>query len=340
MNSLYKPYNRIDFNFKASLTIEECVLAMLGWKFHPYRDITVEQENTLYDMEINDIDPEEFFREPRLFEVLTEVKESADNVYNEVRIDDPGNQPRLNQALEDIQKAHQFINKAYQYYCAIADELSKGMGSGLRLDKYTSESEADCKITIHSLRGWAKTIYDINLFDNKAPVLDGIDLNQEKIQERISDLKIVDATQLQILFAIMILKVADRSSKYHKGDEPNYSAIYNEVYKSKKRTDSDGKGFSKRTIDNQIESALKTASNPETALVSTTIFKNLQISVSILAKYLVSKLEIDGQKPSDSFCHLARELAKSKPDPLDSQTIIGLLEEAHQTFLNPHKPEE
>jgi hypothetical protein len=340
MNSLFKPYNQIHFDFKASLTIEESVLAMLGWKFHPYRDITVEQENTLYDMEINDIDPEEFFREPRLFEVLTEVKESADNVYNEVRIDDPGNQPRLNQALEDIQKAHQFINKAYQYYCAIADELSKGMGSGLRLDKYTSESEDDCKITIHSLRGWAKTIYDINLFDNKAPVLDGINQSQEEVQERILEPKKVDATQLQILFAKMIWRVADRSSKFRKGDKPNYSAIYNEVYESKNRTDSDEEGLSQRTTHNQIESALKTASNPETALVSTTIFKNLQISVSILAKYLVSKLESDGQKPSDSFCHLAQELAESKPGPLDSQTIIGLLEKAHQTRFNPHKPKE
>ncbi len=335
MNSLYKPYNRIDFNFKASLTIEECVLAMLGWKFHPYRDITVEQENTLYDMEINGIDPEEFFREPGLFEVLTEVKESADYVYNELRIDDPDNQPRLDQALEDIQKAHQFLNKAYEYYCAIYDELSKGMGSALRLDKFTSESEADCKITIHSLRGWAKTVYDIDLLDNNTPVLDGIDLNQEEIKERISDSNKVDATQLQILFAKMIFKAADRRQRYGSRDKPNCSAIYNEVYLPEKKY-----GLSKRTTHNQIESALKTASNPETALVSTTIFKNLQISVSILAKYLVNKLEIEEQTLSDSFCHLAQELAESKPVLLDSQTIIGLLEEAHQICSNPHKPKE
>lgn len=331
MNSLFKPYNQIHFDFKASLTIEECVLAMLGWTFHPYRDITVEQENTLYDMEINDIDPEEFFREPRLFEVLTEVKESADNVYNEIRIDDPGNQPRLNQALEDIQKAHQFINKAYQYYCAIADELSKGMGSGLRLDKYTSESEADCKITIHSLRGWAKTIYDINLFDNKAPVLDGINQSQEEVQERISDPNKVDATQLQILFAIMILRLANQSGILrHEPDKPNCLQIYEEVYK--KCPDGDSLGIKKRTIIGRINNALQVYRNVKNGLIGKTVYRNLQIAVAILAQYLVNKLEIEEQKSSDSFCNLARELAESKPVPLDSETIIDLLAAAHQTF--------
>lgn len=340
MNSLFKPFNQIHFNFKASLTIEECVLAMLGWTFHPYRDITVEQENTLYEMEMNGLDPGEFFREPGLFEVLTEVKESADNVYNEVRIDDPGNQPRLNQALEDIQKAHQFINKAYQYYCAIADELSKGMGSGLRLDKYTSESEDDCKITIHSLRGWAKTIYDINLFDNKAPVLDGINQSQEEVQERILDPKKVDATQLQILFAIMILKVANQSGTLrHEPDKPNCLQIYEEVYKEY-QDDELVLGNKQRTVIDRINNALKVYRNSDQSLMGKTAYRNLQISVSILAKYLVSKLEIEEQTLSDSFCHLAQELAESKPVLLDSQTIIGLLEEADQICSNPHKPKE
>ena len=140
MQNEYRPFYEIEFNFTTSLSKESAVLAMLGWIRKPFREITASEYDYQYRVDCDHpITEEESLifepHNPSLFEILREVKDSADSEYAEAKEENPLDENAIAEKLANIKKSHELIETAYKFYCGIDDELAKGEQSELRIDQ-------------------------------------------------------------------------------------------------------------------------------------------------------------------------------------------------------------
>ena len=120
MQKKFRPFNDIAFEFKTSLSVDDAVLAMLGWIHKPYREVTRAEEDFNYRVYCGESQEgdEIYYEKLSLFEVLREVHEYANADYMETTEEFPDDE-----GLNNIHKSFEFIETAYLYYCAIEDEL-------------------------------------------------------------------------------------------------------------------------------------------------------------------------------------------------------------------------
>jgi hypothetical protein len=80
MQKNYRPFYDIAFDFKSSLSVNDAVLAMLGWTHSPYREVTQREQDFNHRVYcgVSEFGDETYYDEPSLFEVLKEVKNKID----------------------------------------------------------------------------------------------------------------------------------------------------------------------------------------------------------------------------------------------------------------------
>ena len=136
MQNEYRPFNEIEFDFTTSLSKEAAVMAMLGWMKKPYREVSEAEYDYRHrvDCERPVSEEEEIMFErhsPSLFEVLREIKESADSEYVSVKIEEPLDEDALAESLANIKKSHELIETAHKFYCDIADEQGQKLNRSI-----------------------------------------------------------------------------------------------------------------------------------------------------------------------------------------------------------------
>ena len=129
---------------------------------------------------------------------------------------------------------------------------TKGEESELRIDK--SKATEDHYITVMSLAKWAEKAYQIKLFNQEKMNLSDLGITQQEIIEHKKGGNI-DATDLQITFALLIEKYAEEGNKYrHSDGQPNKSSIYKDMSDFIENPSNES-GMQERTIVERISQA-------------------------------------------------------------------------------------
>ncbi len=318
MQNEYRPFYEIEFDFKTSLSKEDSVLAMLGWIRKPYREITEAEYDHQHHVDCEHEVSEEaelmFERHsPSLFEVLREIKDSADTEYVTSKIEDPLDEEALDEKLANIKKAHELIETAHKFYCGIDDELAKGVSSELRLDKFATINPENIFITLTSLTKWALKEYNITLFMLTKPLtFEDLGQSQQEIIEALS-IDSGDTTHLQVTFALLVEAFSQTANTFNKSlGSPNASAIAAEIHSQIKSRDN-FKKLSPRVIEGCIGSALakigyKTRSESVTA-------KTLNLCFALLVEAYAGKIDRYRDESSNPNVHeIAEHLARQPTD--------------------------
>jgi hypothetical protein len=295
MQNQYHPFNEIKFDFTTSLSKESAVLAMLGWIKKPFREVSEAEYEHQYRVDSDHpvSEEEELMFEPYspcLFEILREVKDSADSEYLDAKYEDPIDEDALAEKLANIKKSHELIETAHRFYCGIDDELAKGERSELRLDQRATKNPEDPHITLVSLVDWASKKYKIELFPSPVQVtFKDLDVTQQEIIESLENKTgNIDTTNLQITFALLVEAFSEFDIAFHHDNgNPNVSTIADEIYLQIKRREH-FIGLSKRNIKGYISSALNKKSGHDTQKQSITP-KTLNLCLALLVAAFAGK---------------------------------------------------
>jgi hypothetical protein len=339
MQKKFRPFYDIAFDFKTCLSVEDAVLAMLGWTHKPYREVTREEEDfnhRVYCGESQEGD-EIYYEKLSLFDVLKEVHEDANADYMETKEEFPDDEGLNNEKLNNINKSFEFIETAYLYYCAIEDELAKGEESELRIDK--SKSTEDHYITVMSLAKWAEKTYQIKLFNKEKMNLNDLGITQEEIIENTKGgARKIDATDLQITFALLIEKYAELGNKYrHSDGRPNNSNLYKDMSDFIENS-SDVSGMQERTIVERINQAQSVRHGKADGHLSLLKQKRLQINLACFTDAYAAKTDCLNNGQIADLTKIAEKLADESIARQDAESIKQRLEEAYAVRKNPDKP--
>ena len=342
MQNEYRPFYEIEFDFKTSLSKEDSVLAMLGWIRKPYREITEAEYDHQHHVDCEHEVSEEaelmFERHsPSLFEVLREIKDSADTEYVTSKIEDPLDEEALDEKLANIKKAHELIETAHKFYCGIDDELAKGVSSELRLDKFATINPENIFITLTSLTKWALKEYEIILFNSEVQVtFNDLGQSQQELIESLSN-GFGDTTHLQVTFALLVEAFSLTANTFNKGTGgPNASAIATEIH-SQIKDINDFIGLSKRNIKSYISSALakigyKTKSHPVS-------LKTLNLCLAFLVDaFALRDDEFQDKESTPNVQAIAEHLSRQATD-LNEQNLAQIksrILEAKAIQKNPY----
>jgi hypothetical protein len=336
MQKNFRPFYDIAFDFKTCLSVEDTVLAMLGWTHKPYREVTREEEDfnhRVYCGESQE-DDEIYYEKLSLFEVLREVNEVANSDYIETKYEFPDDEGIIKEKLNNIQKSFEFIETAYLYYCAIEDELAKGEESELRIDK--SKSTEDHYITVMSLAKWAEKAYQIKLFNKEKMNLSDLGITQQEIIENKKG-RNIDGTDLQITFALLIQKYAEVGKKYrHLDGRPNNSNIYKDMSDFNKNS-TDEIGMKERTMVGRIAKTLEVKQGGD-GLLSYSVYKRLQVALPCFTDAYAAKTDCLNNGQIADLTKIAKKLADESIARQDAESIKQRLEEAYAVRQNPDKP--
>ena len=343
MQNEYHPFYEIEFDFKTSLSKEDSVLAMLGMIRKPYREITEAEYDHQHQVDCEHEVSEEaelmFERHsPSLFEVLREIKDSADTEYVTSKIEDPLDEEALDEKLANIKKVHELIETAHKFYCGIDDELAKGEKSELRLDRFATTNPETLFITLTSLAKWSLNEYKITLFNSEAQVtFNDLGQSQQEVIESLSN-DVRDTTHLQVTFALLVESFSHTANKFKKGcGTPNASAIATEIHSQIKDID-DIIGLKKRNTEGYISAALKKKSGH--ASQSQSISPN---TLNLCLAFLVDAFALksnefqdkesnpNAQKIADHLSLQATELAEQNSAQIKSRIL-----EAKALQKNPY----
>ena len=347
MQNEYRPFYEIEFDFTTSLSKESAVLAMLGWIGKPFREITESEYDYQYRVDCDHpITEEESLifepHNPSLFEILREVKNSADSEYVEAKYEEPLDENTIAEKLANIKKSHELIETAYKFYCSIDDELAKGEQSQLRIDLQATTDSKNPHITVMSLAKWAKNEFKIDLFPSIDPVtFKDLNLTQQEILESLeSDSGAVDTTNLQITFALLVEAFSRIASKFRDNDgKPNASAIATEICLRIGKTEV-FIGLSKRNVEGYISSGLRAKKGHETKLQKNIKTKTLQVCLALLADAFASRRNdfqntasnLDAAKIAEHLALHANELLEQ-----DQKLIETRLLQAIEVRKNPDR---
>ena len=344
MQNEYRPFYEIEFNFTTSLSKESAVLAMLGWIRKPYREITASEYDYQYRVDCDHpITEEESLifepHNPSLFEILREVKDSADSEYAEAKEENPLDENTIAEKLANIKNSHELIETAYKFYCGIDDELAKGEQSELRIDQRATTDPENPHITIMSLAKWAEKEFNIRILDCKNQVtFSDLNITQEEILESIeNDSRTIDAIDLQITFALLVDDFSRTSNLFHHlhDGRPKVGPIANEITKQiANREDLDAQ--SERKIIYRINDAIK-AKKQLSSRLSPVLYKRLQVTLGLLVQ--ASAPRYQGPKGDPDITQIAAHLTTKAIElpGQDRQSIEVRLQEALEVRKNPDR---
>jgi hypothetical protein len=324
-----RPFYDIQFNFKVSLSLEDSVLALLGWPFdfEPFREMTETEQALEWACAQEGIDNQERLS---LFEVLRDIKRSADSAYTEAKIEDPENHDLLKNCREEIQKTHELMTAAYYFYSDIVNELSKGESSLLRLDSFTHHEQNSPHITWESLRTWART-KDIDL-DNPGRTTEftKAEIDPSKVGERLTNDKSVDARDLLLTFANLALKYAE-IPKYRKSDGLNKDQFFKDVFYSYPNTQ-DYPGLGRQTINNRLKLAFQVKNKTHGGCLRFTQVTNLNRALAVLVINYADKLKLE-RDFDDVWINTVSCVIEDTATPgQDRKSIANRLKTAHQSL--------
>ena len=243
MQDEYHTYYEIGFDFKTSITKDQAVLAMLGWQFKPFYEISEKEFENQYRVHRGEIDDPEV-EEPSLLEILYQIKSEADSAYIEAKHENPEDEDIKKQ---EIKKSHLLIETAYRFYCHIDDELAKGERSKLHIDQNTSKKSGEPYITIMSLAKWTSKEYKIELFPAiESTTFNDLNLSQEEIEDSlVGELTKSGAEQFHITHALLVEAFASKVPNcMHANKKVNYSQLLETLYESTNMTEYLGQGQS------------------------------------------------------------------------------------------------
>lgn len=131
---------------RTSITIDEAVSILLGRSTGPIEfELVDDTEEAESNLPIFDLD-----------ESLEDEREVLDGEYRRAKLE---KQPEdvIVEKLAALQMHEAAITRAYDFHCAIADELNKGEQSLLKIDRKLSGAALPY-ITMHSFNEWVKRI--------------------------------------------------------------------------------------------------------------------------------------------------------------------------------------
>jgi hypothetical protein len=322
-------FYEIKFDFTTSLSKESAVLAMLGWIKKPFREVSEAEYEQQYKSEVEE------FIEPSLFEVLREIKDSADSEYVEAKYEESLDEEALAEKLANIKKAHELIETAHRFYCGIDDELAKGERSELRLDRCATKNPEDPYITLISLAKWASKEYKIELFPSSGQVtFKDLGLVQQEIIESLEDHS-EDTTHLQITFALLVEAFSKTANTFHHDNgNPNVSTIVGEILQIENIKELHGQCAS--SIDKCIKDAIKAKQNFSGSM-SNTKLRNFKITFGLLVETFAKKgasfqdaNEPNVAKIAEHLAEHARELPEQDKKTIETRILDALEVKNHK----------
>lgn len=304
MQDYYQPYNEIGFDFKTSLTKEQAVLAMLGWKSKHFYEISEEEVDYQYRDHRGEI--EDFgLEEPSLFSILYEIKVDADSAYLEAKYNNPED---VDVKKEEIKKSHALIDTAYRFYCNIDDELAKGESSELRVTE-------TLHISIGSLAKWALKEYQIELLPTEITTFKDLNRSQEEIEDSLQiELDPDGAEQFHITHALLVEVFASMVPDCMRGNkEVNVSQLIKILGENTEMAAYSGQGKSTlSTLYPKILAIKNKTYQKELESLRTTTLQNQRINLAFLVEEYVrldnsrgDAAVIDDETVSEIAEHLA-----------------------------------
>jgi hypothetical protein len=338
MQNEYRPYFEIEFDFTTSLSKEDAVLAMLGWRMKkPFREVTESECDYQFRLALGDSTTEEESmmysnHGLSLFEILYEVKESADSKYGCAKDEAPLDENLIAEKIANIKNSHLLIETAYKFYCHIDDELAKGEKSGLRIDQQATPNPENPYITVMSLAQWASKEYKIDLFPSANQItFKELSLSQQEMEESIGDgLGSEGTTNLQITFALLVEAYASTGNTFRHEKHPNVRAITKEICSQIGNTEVII-GMSQRNVTGYISSGLKVKAACETKSHGIKT-KTLQICLGLLVEAFAKRStdfqnamgDPNVEKIAEHLAQLANELHEQDQKHIETRLLQAL----------------
>nr|WP_315491062.1 hypothetical protein [uncultured Rhodoferax sp.] len=173
---MIKASDEISIDFSTSCTRDVAVAKLLGWMQGPIRrkyiQVNVDgisEDQLPYLPDLND---------PIEVQLVELRMVAQQRLYEAFDADETLSTDETRKALGDaaaaVERHTKQIYLAAKYFRDIDDELAKQENAQLRIDFIATQSPADPYVTLSSLRIWAKSKYNITLFDGFSdPVEDG-----------------------------------------------------------------------------------------------------------------------------------------------------------------------
>lgn len=326
-----RPFNDIQFNFKVSLTLEDAVLALLGWPFdrEPFRELTEDEQQRSWESIQEGICEDDSLS---LYEVLRDIKITADGAYNEAKSEDPENHELLKDCLNEIQNTHNLIVSAYRHYSEIVNELAKGPLSLIRVDNFTHPASSKTYITWESLESWAST-HKISLYNRSTPTkttFQQLNIDVGEVSDRVHGNKTVNAKDLLVTLANLALRYAD-TPKFQKSGGINRHQFFNEIF-DKYENPKGHSCFGKQTVNDRLKQAFQTKSGDFDGHIGPTENTNLQHLVAVLAIKYAEKSKIEQDHQYRWVKTIAEHIQDASLEAQDTQSIAKRLEKAHRSL--------
>ena len=331
MQNTPRPFRDIEFNFKASLSLEDAVLALLGWQFdfEPFREVTEAESLYAWELEQNGIPVDDKLS---LYEVLRDIKHSADSTYVQAKNEDPENLELINECRNEIQKAHDLFELARQYYCDMVDELARGDQSVLRLDKFTRPTSTETYITWNSLQLWASK-HNIALYtaaNLTKTAIQTLGIDPDEISDRVRGHKTVNAKDLLMTLANLAIKYAD-TPKLKKPDGINRDAFFKEIFKSYENPKGHS-GLGRQSVDTRLKQAMQVKKIAFDGQIGPTEYTNLQYLVAVLIIKYAEKFSISQDADSLWIETIANQIQAPMISGQDISSIVERLKTAYQSL--------
>jgi hypothetical protein len=212
-------------NLSASCTTDQAVLRLIGWG-----------RDTVYLTDIKQTGDSDFLKKHMLIyrpdfglnEFLSGLYKQALLLYA-ADVPEDATEEDVQRALDlhahRIDETQAFIEKARSYKMDIVDELAKGDGSALRLDKEATAQSGIAHITIKSLDAWSKPTDSIKT-DAATPV------PETDIHALLETVKDVDGTtksdaSLYVTLALAVQAFAEKAGPkfLRDGDDVNVKQV-------------------------------------------------------------------------------------------------------------------
>ncbi|WP_430232614.1 hypothetical protein [Nitrosomonas communis] len=178
MDILYE--NDVFIDDSTSCTKDEAVAKMLGWmtSFQRKQFINLTEHCAIPSDELPFLHSLE---DASLKETLTLQRGAALRDLSDTFLAGAADKV-IEEKIKAVSKCNELINKAMQYLSAIDDELAKGKLSALRSDQEATEESGVTHITLGSLDEWAKSKYELSIFESQ---LSGSKLTESSQEETI-----------------------------------------------------------------------------------------------------------------------------------------------------------
>ena len=236
-------------DFRTSNTKDEIVAKLLGWMRGPerLRSILV-TENGIPEEQL----PYLHSLEEPLNVLLEEQREAARQALLKAANAGAASET-INEKNAAVEHCQEQINKAFQYFLDIDDELAKEDPSELQIDQRETARTGDVHLMLTSVDRWARKRYGIAILESSqsADAQSNIAGDKKITQENGGSDEETPET-LQVTFALLVEAFATIATGFNTNGKPNVIAIARHL--SKLATDVN----SKERLFSQSNSSIKT----------------------------------------------------------------------------------